>query len=235
MAHRGLLDEAEVAELKAVVLAAIASMGRKEVAAGALLEEGESYCDKVFTQRLNLWRINDVVKRDLLGPQLGEMLGGLTDADGLRVWHDQAPIKEAYGNPTGWHLDNPYWSFHSREAISVWIALEPATLKNGCMWFMPGSHRLARFDNAVISENLANLFDLYPEMTGVDPVAVPMQLGNCSFHKDLTAHAAGANITRGRRIAMTCSYMLAGSILTGHTERAATGLLCDACRRRCAR
>lgn len=131
------------------------------------------------------------------------------------MWHDQAPIKEAYGNPTGWHLDIPYWSFHSREAISVWIALEPATLKNDCMWFMPGSHRLARFDNAVISENLANLFDLYPEMTGVDPVAVPMQLGNCSFHKGLTAHAAGANITRGRRIAMTCSYMLAGSTFNG--------------------
>lgn len=216
VAHRGLLDEAEVGELKAAVLAAIASMGKKKITAGgASIEEGESYYDKVFTQRLNLWRINDLVKRVLLGPQLGEMLGALTDADGLRVWHDQALIKEPYGNPTGWHLDNPYWSFHSRDAISVWIALEPATLENGCMWFAPGSHHLARYDNVDISENLADLFDIYPEMKGVDPVAVPMQPGDCCFHNGLTAHAAGANMTRSRRIAMTCAYMPVGSTFNG--------------------
>ena len=64
VAHRGLLDKDEVAELKAAVLEAVESMGSKKVAGGgADMESGESYYDKVFTQRLNLWRINDTVKR----------------------------------------------------------------------------------------------------------------------------------------------------------------------------
>jgi ectoine hydroxylase-related dioxygenase (phytanoyl-CoA dioxygenase family) len=40
------------------------------------------------------------------------------------------------------HLDVPYWSFTSLNAISIWIALDDATLENGCMYFMPGSHKV---------------------------------------------------------------------------------------------
>lgn len=27
------------------------------------------------------------------------------------------------------------------QVMGVWIALEDATLNNGCLWFMPGSHK----------------------------------------------------------------------------------------------
>ncbi len=214
--HPGLLCADEVAQLKAAVLDAIASMGRRKVAGdGADLVEGDSYYDKVFTQRLNLWRINDTVKRYMLAPELGRMLCQLEGQTAFRVWHDQALIKEPFGNPTAWHLDNPYWSFHSRHAVSVWIALEEATPYNGCMCFIPGTHKLARFDNVGIGENLADLFKVYPEMAQRDPVAFPMKPGDCSFHNGLTAHGAGANMTRTRRIAMTCAYMPEGSTFNG--------------------
>lgn len=216
VAHPGFLSPAEVAELKAAVLEAVATMGRNKVAGGGRdLKEGDSYYDKVFLQRLNLWRISETVKRFMLAPGLGRMLCELEGVEGFRVWHDQALIKEPYGNPTGWHLDNPYWSFSSRHAISVWIALEDATLANGCMWFAPGTQRFARFDNVNIGQDLGALFKLYPEMAKVDPVPVPMKAGDCSFHNGLTAHGAGANMTRGRRIAMTCAYMPVGSPFNG--------------------
>jgi ectoine hydroxylase-related dioxygenase (phytanoyl-CoA dioxygenase family) len=177
--------------------------------------EEESYYTKVFTQRLNLLRVNDTVKRYVFNPGLGEMLCQLEGVDGFRVWHDQALIKEPYGNPTAWHLDDPYWSFSSKHSLSMWIALEPATLENGCMWFVPGTHKLASYDNSDIGEDLSSLFKVYPEMAEIDPVAVPMQPGDCSFHNGLTAHGAGANMTRGRRIAMTCAYMPVGATFNG--------------------
>ena len=213
----GFLSGEEVEELRSAVLEAVASMGKRKVAGGGReMAEGDSFYDKVFTQRLNLWRINPTVKRFMLSPELGRLLCALEGVDGFRVWHDQTLIKEPYGNPTAWHLDNPYWSFHSHHAISIWIALEDATLENGCMWFVPGTHKLARFDNAGIGQNLAELFKVYPEMTAVDPVPVPMRAGDCSFHNGLTAHGAGANMTRRRRIAMTCAYMPAGSTFNGN-------------------
>jgi phytanoyl-CoA hydroxylase len=47
-------------------------------------------------------------------------------------------------------------------------------------------------------------------------VPVPMKAGDCSFHNGLAAHGAGANMTRGRRIAMTCAYMPEGSTYNGN-------------------
>lgn len=211
-----LLSPAEVAELKGAVLDTIAEMGRKKVADGGREgEAGDSYYDRVFTQRLNLWRLNATVKRFMLNPALGELLCQLAGVDGMRVWHDQALIKEPFGNPTAFHLDNPYWSFFSKSSISVWIALEDATLENGCMYFVPGTQEWAEFESVDIGKDLGGLFKRYPRMGTVNPVAVPMKAGDCSFHNGLVAHGAGANMTRGRRIAMTCAYMPAGSTFNG--------------------
>ena len=217
--HPGFLTPTEVTELKTAVLDSIAEMARTQgdaiVAGGGAKMEQSGYYAKVFTQRLNLWRINQTIKAYMLSSGLGRMLCQLAGIDGIRVWHDQALIKEPYGNPTAWHLDNPYWSFHSKDSISVWIALEDATPENGCMWFVPGTHKLATFDNVDIGQNLGELFKIYPKMAEIDPVCVPMKAGDCSFHNGLTAHGAGANMTRKRRIAMTCAYMPEGSTFNG--------------------
>jgi len=73
------------------------------------------------------------------------MVSRLAGVDGMRVWHDQTLQKMPWANPTAWHLDNPYWSFYSRQAISIWIALDDATLENGCMAYLPGTHATAEF------------------------------------------------------------------------------------------
>jgi ectoine hydroxylase-related dioxygenase (phytanoyl-CoA dioxygenase family) len=220
VAHRQFLAPAEVAELKQAVLDSVTEMNRtlgpKKVAGGdSDIKEEDDHYAKVFTQRVNLWRINPTVKRYMLSPGIGQMLCQLEDQKGYRVWHDQMLIKEPFGNPTAWHLDNPYWSFYSRHSISIWIALEDATLENGCMWFVPGSLQHATYNNVGIGMNMADLFKLYPKMAETDPVAVPMKAGDCSFHNGLVAHGAGANMTRGRRIAITCAYMPVGSAFNG--------------------
>ena len=214
----GFLSQKEVATLKAAVLEAISTMGDSRLVGG-----GEAWSDKkkpmynasVFTQRLNLWKLNETVKSFMVHPELGKMICALEGIEGVRVWHDQALIKEPFANPTSWHLDNPYWSFHTRQATSIWIALEDATPFNGCMCFVPGSHKLATYNNVAIGQNMGDLFKLYPEMGEIDPVPVPMKAGDCSFHNGLCAHGAGTNMTRGRRIAMTCAYMPEGSTFNG--------------------
>ena len=213
--HPRLLSREEVAELKAAVLTTVDSMKEERVADGGAKVGQTDYEKSIFTQRLNLWRINETVKKFMLNPALGQTLSKLAGVEGFRVWHDQALIKEPFGSPTGWHLDNPYWSFYSKNSISIWIALEDATLENGCMYFMPGSQEFATFENVPIQKDLGALFKVFPKMGEIDTVAVPMKAGDCSFHNGLTAHGAGANMTRGRRIAMTCAYMPFGSTFNG--------------------
>lgn len=215
----GLLDAGELATLKAAVLEAVEQLGTKRLAGTDEQRiEGDAYYDAVFTQRLNLWRIHPTIRRFLQSEELGNMACQLEGTERMRIWLDQALIKEPFGNPTAWHLDNPYWSFHSHHATSVWIALEDATPHNGCLYFLPGTHQLATFDNVGIGQHLDALFQVYPEMAKIEAVPMPMKAGDCSFHNGLTAHGAGANMTGGRRIAMTAAYMPDGSTFNGQQD-----------------
>ena len=139
----------------------------------------------------------------------------LAGVEGIRIWHDQALIKPPHGNPTAWHLDVPYWSFDSRDTLSLWMALDDITLANGCLWYLPGVHRVARFENVGIGENLGGLFKVYPEWREIEPQACPCPAGSVVWHNGLTAHAAGANMTIRPRRAMTCAFMPDGSRFNG--------------------
>jgi ectoine hydroxylase-related dioxygenase (phytanoyl-CoA dioxygenase family) len=211
------LTSAELEAMRAAVTESVSRMGRQKIAGegNVNLVEGDGFYDRVFLQRLNLWKINDTIRKFFLNPALGEMLCKLAGTDGIRVWHDQTLQKLPWANPTAWHLDNPYWSFHSREALSIWIALDDATLQNGCMYYLPGTHKLARFDNVEIGQEMAALFKLYPEFKHIEPVPAPMKAGTAGVHNGLTAHAAGPNMTPKPRRAMTCAYMPEGSTFNG--------------------
>lgn len=210
----GFLSEEELALWRSRIDAAVSARQDRKLA-NRDWRAGDSYYDKVFTQRINLWMDHEGVRGLMLDRRIGKMAAELAGVDGIRIWHDQALIKEPWANPTGWHLDNPYWSFSSRHAISLWVALDDVTRDNGCLYFLPGTHRTATWENGPINENIAALFELYPEWAALEADAAPMRAGSCSFHNGLLAHGAGANMTPGRRRAMTCGYMPDGSTFNG--------------------
>ena len=151
----------------------------------------------------------------MFDPKLGEVAGKLAGVGGIRIWHDQALFKPPFGNPTAWHLDNPYWSFSSPDSLSLWVALDDATLSNGCLYYLPGTQKSARFETVGIGQNIADLFKVYPQWRELEPVACPCPAGSAVFHNGLTAHGAGANMTNKPRRAMTCAYMPDGATFNG--------------------
>lgn len=179
------------------------------------INKDAAYFSKVFDQLLNLWQTNDKVKTIMLDERIGKMAAQLSGADGIRIWHDQALFKRPWANPTSWHLDTPFWSFSDPRALSIWVALDDATLENGCLYFIPASFKQTTYENKGIGKNMDGIFEAYPQFAQVASVAAPMKAGSCSFHNGLTIHGAGANMTSGYRRAMTCAYMPDGSIFNG--------------------
>jgi len=179
------------------------------------INKDAEYYNNVFDQVLNLWQTNDKVKQLMLDERIGKMLSRLSGADGIRIWHDQALIKNPWANPTSWHLDTPFWSFSDKRALSIWVALDDATLENGCLFFIPGSYRETAFENPGIGRNMDTIFNFYPQFKRSKSVAAPMKAGSCSFHNGLTIHGAHANMTPGLRRAMTCAYMPDGNVFNG--------------------
>jgi ectoine hydroxylase-related dioxygenase (phytanoyl-CoA dioxygenase family) len=173
------------------------------------------YFGNVFDQIVNLWQTSADVKELMFDERIGRMAGQLAGVSGIRIWHDQTLYKRPWANPTAWHLDTPFWSFYSRDALSIWVALDDATLENGCLFFLPGTHREATFENPGITKNMNAIFTMYPQFARIKSMAAPMKAGSCSFHNGLCVHGANANMTPGFRRAMTCAYMPDGSTFNG--------------------
>ena len=204
------LDPDELEEWRCAVDEAVLSRGED-----VLPNDPRHFSNQnVFKQRLQLWMDNDRIKDLILDEKIGKMAADLEGVDGIRIWHDQALIKMPWANPTSWHQDNPKWSFTSDNAISIWIALDDATPHNGCMYFLPGTQK-KRLKDVNTDSSMSEIFDINPELGEINPVAATMRAGGCSFHNGLTAHAAGANMTRGLRRAMTCAFMPDGSTFNG--------------------
>lgn len=182
------------------------------------INKDAEYHSKVFDQLINLWQTSDEVEKLMVDPKIGEMAAKLAGVAGIRIWHDQALFKKPWANPTSWHLDTPFWSFTDRRALSIWIALDDATLENGCLFFIPGSHKGTSFENPGIGKNMDSIFTFYPQFKTANTVAAPMKAGSCSFHNGLTIHGAHANMTPGLRRAMTCAYMPDGNVYNGNAN-----------------
>ncbi|HEX3933271.1 MAG TPA: phytanoyl-CoA dioxygenase family protein [Puia sp.] len=219
------LSPAELEDWRRTVMVATTARAGKKMPDKDILTGGDDginedagYFGKVFDQLINLWQTDQGVKRLMLDERIGKMAAQLAGVDGIRIWHDQALFKRPWANPTAWHLDTPFWSFSDRRALSIWVALDDATLENGCLFFIPGSHRHTGFGNSAIGKNMDGIFSVYPELTTYRSVAAPMKAGSCSFHNGLTVHGANANMTNGYRRAMTCAYMPDGCTFNGQAN-----------------
>ena len=177
--------------------------------------DADSYYAQVFTQCVQLANTHAGMKTLMHDARLGEVAATLAGVSGVRIWHDQALIKPPFGNATAWHLDNPYWSFSSKNSISIWVALGDATRDNGCLYYLPGTHKTARYENAGIGQNQRDLFKIYPEWETIEPACGACPAGSAVFHNGLTAHGANANMTPHPRRAMTCGFMPDGATFNG--------------------
>ena len=219
-----LLDDEELDTWRAALATAIEQHIAKNAERGSSTfhnQNRDSYYKDVFVQCVNLWKTNDRMKELVLDRRLGMLASDLAGVGGVRLYHDHALVKQPWANPTNWHVDNPGDPFYTRDAVMLWITLDDATLQNGCLYFMPGTHRSSRFGRRSGSLNEAKidgLFAAYPEWSGIEPVAAEASAGAGVFINGMIAHAAGPNMTIHPRRVMALLFMPEGSVYNGHSS-----------------
>ena len=99
--------------------------------------------DTVLFHALGAWRISTRLSRPPLESRVrrrppAQLLGGP-----VRFWHDQLFCKPPrHGGVVAWHQDYSYWTRTEPMAhLTCWIGLDDATVDNGCLHYVPGSHR----------------------------------------------------------------------------------------------
>ena len=169
----------------------------------------DGYYKNVFVQCVNLWKTSEKIKQLILDPQLGRLATDLSGTSGVRLYHDHAMVKQPWANPTNFHVDNPYDPFYSRQAIMFWIALDDTTVQNGCLYFLPGTHKTSGFEigGSLGQTGIGELFREYPQWAEIEPYAAEMKAGSGVFISGMVAHAAGPNMTTHPRRAFAMLFM----------------------------
>jgi hypothetical protein len=117
------------------------------------------------------------------------------------------------GGSTPWHQDEAYWDpRYAHRAVSIWIALQPATLENGCMRFVRGSHRCAVLSHELVSSEAHGLRLIGAEPSGPQAVC-ELPAAGATVHDGRTVHGAGANSTGEPRRALVFGFGLAPVLL----------------------
>ncbi len=140
-------------------------------------------------------------------PVFGEILAEL----GLQrpqLWQTMYIYKQPrIGGEVRWHQDASYLRSLSSPVVGIWVAIEDATLENGCLWVEPGGHKsplrdLYEVDPQTRKGELRTI-DQTPWPSGDAGLPVELEAGGVIFFSDRMPHYSSANRSDRSRQAFT--------------------------------
>jgi len=151
---------------------------------------------KVLFHALGAWRISpgfhDLLWHSAFVVPASQLLGGA-----VRFWHDQLFCKPAHqGGVVAWHQDYSYWTRTRPMAhLSCWIGLDDSTRENGCVHYVPGSHKWDLLPITGLAKDMRAIESVLSEeqKSRFRPVPIELKQGECSFHHPLMIHGSYEN------------------------------------------
>ena len=173
-------------------------------------EGGAAVADRVLATRklFNLAVHDELLWGHATNPAVVDIVADLLGTDDLKMYGDQLFMKSpATGSAQPWHQDSASWrDIFPMDLVTAWAAIDDATLANGCLRFVPGTHRWGMLSRQRLDHFIPDL-----ESDGWPAVPVPVRAGSISFHHSLTLHTSSANTSPQRRRGYAVHYMRAAS------------------------
>jgi ectoine hydroxylase-related dioxygenase (phytanoyl-CoA dioxygenase family) len=158
----------------------------------------------VLFHSLGHWRITEGFHDILWNPAFVVAASQLLGDVAVRFWHDQLFCKPArHGGVVAWHQDYSYWTrTKSMQHLTCWVGLDDAGIDNGCLYYVPGSHRWGLLEKPELAGEMNGLKQFLSEeqLQEFNPVPIEMKKGHGTFHHPLMVHGSYENRSdRARR------------------------------------
>ncbi|KAK9810683.1 hypothetical protein WJX73_010597 [Symbiochloris irregularis] len=170
------------------------------------LEDDDDYA-KAFTQVMNLWENDPVVRSFVFSKKLAAISARLLQVKGVRIYHDQALYKEPGGGCTPWHADGYYFPLSTAKILTAWVPLQAVPRSMGPLEFAAKSQQDDIGRSLGISGESERKIQESVRSAGYHLASSAFELGEVSFHSGWTFHRADGNSTDQPRKVMTAIYM----------------------------
>ncbi len=220
---RGLLTAGEVASLKEHI--AVVAGGTVQVNPSRLQKEprvsaGEA--DPVsrtdsYRKMSHLAFDDDVFRAHAQNDRILDCVEQLLGEQDIKLYQDQLFMKPPrIGSRQSYHQDQPlgFEVEPGDRMVTCWAALDEATIANGCLWMLPGTHRHGLIDRQRWKEFEEQ--SVAGRLEQEQPVE--LKVGDCSFHHGHILHSSRPNLTDQRRWGYATHYVSAHCRFTGDDE-----------------
>jgi hypothetical protein len=147
----------------------------------------------------------DLVRHPSILDAVEDVLGA-----NLLAWSTSFFIKEARDSAyVSWHQDATYWGLSAPDVLTAWVAFTDATVENGAMRMVPGSHdaQLEHRDTFAPNNLLSRGQEIAVEVDEARGVDILLRAGEMSLHHVRMVHGSPANRSGDRRIGFAIRYI----------------------------
>ena len=173
--------------------------------------------NRVIFHSLGHWRMTPGFHDVLWNPAYVMAAYQLLGNKPVRFWHDQLFCKPAkHGGVVAWHQDYSYWTRSiPMQHLTTWVGLDDASVENGCLQYIPGSHNWGLLDKPSLTGEMKGLAQfLNDEQAKIldNPVPIEMKKGHGAFHHPLLVHGSFENNSERPRRAFVINVFADGTI-----------------------
>lgn len=166
---------------------------------------------EVVCHFLGGWRIEQELHALVFDLAVTIPCAQVLSVDRLRFWHDQVFAKPAmHRGVVPWHQDESYWTRVAPiRHVTMNLLLDDADETNGCLMFVPGSHRWELLPKLPFDSDLEAIRAVLPEArrAAFAPITVPVKAGHATLHHARTLHGSGPNRSDRSRRAVVLNFM----------------------------
>ncbi|WP_316751679.1 phytanoyl-CoA dioxygenase family protein [Pedobacter gandavensis] len=171
--------------------------------------------ETVLFHALGAWRITKGFHDTLWNPAFLMAASQLLGNKGVRFWHDQLFCKPAkHGGVVAWHQDYSYWTRTvPMQHLTCWIGLDDSTTENGCLLYVPKSHKWGLLEKPELAGDMNGIADHLTEKQKEEfvPVSIEMKKGYGTFHHPLLLHGSNENKSNHSRGAFVLNVFADGT------------------------
>ena len=216
-AQQGFFRKNGYIKLKKVLSAAAVVRLRAELISELTRGFGGSLDGGITDRFLSLemvWLDNPILREFVLRPRIAKLSADLLGVAAVRLYHDNVLSKEPGCGRTPWHYDATHFPLATDDVLTAWIPAQPIPLAMGPLAFAAPIDVYKQTTEIEFNKFDTSYDRLIDEMFRTRNVTIddsPFELGEVSFHHNLSFHTARGNRTDRSRIVMATTYFRDGA------------------------